>query len=198
MVEAHSQLHVQLQQVGPWHWQTPQGRHVVWQVDTPASAAQHVVRDLWRKGRFEEFLRQDRRDSRGLVGRVQYREQTVKNTASLYDVATQEERGVLLGAAASAACYAAMQVRRHELEGIHQECPFCDIAVVPDGYHLCWRCPRFAEGRPPEPGTLLARRLGWQDAGTKAEAQVHLRYMAGVCKAVRATHGFRQRLGFFV
>ena len=67
---------------------------------------------------------------------VHHREQVVKNTATLCAAATQEERGVLLGAASSVACYDAN--RRLEVEGVRQECPirWCRMGTICAGVAL--------------------------------------------------------------
>ena len=41
-------------------------------------------------------------------------------------------------------------------------CDMCgNTTVFPDWYHLTWKCPSFAAGRPPEPADPVQLRLAW-------------------------------------
>ena len=47
-------------------------------------------------------------------------------------------------------------------DGMWHGCGMCgDCSVFPDWYHLTWKCPCFAAGRPPEPADAIQLRLAW-------------------------------------
>ena len=128
-------------------------------------SALHTLREVWRKRRFEEFRASTRREAveireEGLA----YSEQQMRATRYLFDKASLEERGVLLGAGLSLAAYDKVFNRRTKEEPtVLTSCPFCQRRFVPDWHHMVRNCDFFraARGHLLAPQDGMARRLGW-------------------------------------
>ena len=86
-------------------WRCPSGTRVYWKPGTPVAALQHELREAWRRKRLQMFLQEERRDARAMRELVVYDQVTQRQTARLFNSATAEERGVMMGAALSTAFY---------------------------------------------------------------------------------------------
>ena len=106
----------------------------------------HALREAWRFQLFHKFVASDRRDARGLRGPAQYSEAGCGLTRCLWEEADGDRRSVLVGAAHSPACYAAM---RHL--PCQRRCAACSTEVVPTWDHVAWMCEAHAQNRPQLP-----------------------------------------------
>ena len=114
----------------------------------------HLLREAWRRGRFESFLVCQRRDSQALRGAVACCEKRVTKAKFIYSDTSQSVRACMVGVAFSGAMY--QKIRD---DAVEQHCKLCGEAVVPSWYHIVWEC-RSATNRPTMPGEALSARLG--------------------------------------
>ena len=141
--------------VAPWQWQhTHEGILQLLQDDK--SDCDHKLRESWRRFCWDNFCAQNRRDSRQFALEP-YTPARYRAARRLFGHTSKHGRAVLTGAANSLSCYQKMY------EHIATAgCGMCrDCSVFPDLYHLTWKCPCFAAGRPPEPADAIQLRLAW-------------------------------------
>eukprot|EP00439_Symbiodinium_sp_Y106_P014006 s7995_g2.t1 len=141
-----------------------------------AERYKHLLREAWRHQLFHRFLALNRRDARCLCGQVLYSEAGCAMTRRLWEAADGDQRAVLVGAAHSPACYAAMS-------GLPtpQRCEACGFNVVPSWDHVAWHCQVDAPGRPGIPSDVMQRRMGWVPVGCGIDrAREVLRWLAYV------------------
>ena len=141
--------------VAPWQWQhTHEGILQLLQDDK--SDCDHKLRESWRRFCWDNFCAQNRRDSRQFALEP-YTPARYRAARRLFGHTSKHGRAVLTGAANSLSCY------RKMYEHIATAgCGMCgDCSVFPDWYHLTWKCPCFAAGRPPEPADAIQLRLAW-------------------------------------
>ena len=152
-------------------------------------AALHQVREAWRQQQFKSFLDNPRREAVDAVAAgVQYDAAQSESARKLFDAASSEERGVMLGASFSLAAYEKVFDGLPKHAEVHAFCPFCKCAVVPSWKHLAWDCCHFAEDRGSlqKPACPLSWRLGWPQVGEKLRlARSRLQFLARVRAAVR-------------
>ena len=119
----------------------------------------HLIRESWRRTVFQEFLVQDRRDSRSLRGLASYSEAQVSRARDLYCKGSMHVRSVMCGAALSPAVYDVID-GGPEAVG---PCPYCESGEVGTWLHVAWRCPGFDAFRQSWslPADVLSARLGW-------------------------------------
>ena len=157
-------------------------------------AALHQVREAWRQQQFKSFLDNPRREAVDAVAAgVQYDAAQSESARKLFDAASSEERGVMLGASFSLAAHEKVFDGLPKHAEVHAFCPFCKCAVVPSWKHLAWDCCHFAEDRGSlqKPACPLSWRLGWPQVGEKLRlARSRLQFLARVRAAVRE-HAWR-------
>ena len=116
----------------------------------------HKLRESWRRFCWDNFCAQDRRDSRQFAFEP-YSSARCKAAQRLFGSTSKHGRAVLTGAANSLSCYQKMYEK-----SATAGCDMCgNTTVFPDWYHLTWKCPSFAAGRPPEPADPVQLRLAW-------------------------------------
>ena len=85
-------------------------------------------------------------------------------TRRLWEAADGDQRAVLVGAAHSPACYAAMSGLP-----IPQRSEACGFHVILSWDHVAWHCEVDAPGRPLIPNNVMQRCMGWVPVGCGAD-----------------------------
>ena len=150
-----------------------------------ADLSDHQVRESLRRSQWDDWKKQNRRDSHLLRPDVSYCEIQVTAARKMFSCTTTgHERAVMLGAALSSACYDRM--RKQE---IRQTCPFCCQQIPPVWDHLSWHCTSetLSNGRPDRPVDALQSRLGWPSGGGNQYDVAVLQHLARIRALVRET-----------
>ena len=125
--------------------------------------AAHLVREAWRRARFQSFLQGTRHELADLtVDFDGYEERWLKSAIRLFNQGTTEERHVMLGGCVSEEHYARMHRLEPQGELAHViRCSLCQGQGVPNWFHAAWNCGQFARSRTATPASSWAWRLGW-------------------------------------
>ena len=171
---------------------------VIFPLDRPASRAEvestlHCGREHWRQKNLQDFFATNRREAVEIShAGAGYHEQQLRRARHLYDKASVEERGVMLGASFSLCAYD--KIRKNlptQQPSTLNSCPFCSVQVPPGWHHLAWQCEHFESLRPSMPHDAWSARLGWPQPGeSTACARGRLQFLASVRAACREAGGF--------
>ena len=135
----------------------------------------HTLRESWRRKCFQNFLVQDRRDSRDAAARaVLYDESRLKAALTAAREHGLHAAAVLGGGVVSDALY------------LPQVCSWCHQDHVPGWDHLCWECDCqvLAQTRPAIPQDYLQRRLAWSQVVDKGYDAAVIKHVVHVRRAL--------------
>ncbi|CAE7489220.1 unnamed protein product [Symbiodinium necroappetens] len=171
---------------------------VIFPLDRPASRVEvdsilHCGRERWRQKNLQDFFATNRREAVEIShAGVAYHQQQLRRARHLYDKASVEERGVMLGASWSLCAYD--KIRKNlpkQRPSTLDRCPFCSAQVPPGWHHLAWQCEYFESRRTSMPHDAWSARLGWPQPGEPlACAKGRLQFLASVRAACRQARGF--------
>ena len=144
--------------------------------------------EVWRRRQSDCFLINPHREAVDAVAAgVHFDASQTEIARRLFDGASSEERGVMLGGAFSLAACEKMFRKLPKHAPVDAHCPFCKCAGVPSWRHLAWTCNYFAEDRGSlqMPACTMSWRLGWPLIGESLKnAQTRLQFLARVRAAI--------------